>query len=75
MLFFSCKSNERQDGRSGIRGWACWYYHQWMDGLLSFLWVYAEHSALCKRQISGKNLSSTGLVGAWLKYSTSTLPY
>jgi hypothetical protein len=30
------------------------HHHQWMDGLLSVLWIHVKHSHLCQGQVAGK---------------------
>lgn len=55
-LYFSCEASSWQSGRGWTAGWCGEgrHYHQRMDGLLPLLWVHAEDSAVCERQVAGR---------------------
>ena len=63
---YSCHTGEGQSGGSRVTWWCrkSWYYYQWMDGILSVLWIYVKHSHLCKRQVAGKCIVAVAVISA-----------
>lgn len=44
---FSHHPHQRQNWRNRASCWKGWHHHQWMDGLLSFIWVNVGHCVIC----------------------------
>jgi len=58
LLCCSDHINKRQSGRSRSSCGKSWYHLKWMDGILLVLWVNAQYSALCQRQVACKFLKA-----------------